>query len=676
MKAARAKWSRNKRLKGKGWEYAFSALPPETQAAILANEHAAELKKKPARKKVPGSYSREGVWAHFDSKPDKHKQRGINRAKQCRAVAELVAEGMATRAAIAAVAEAEGCERGTLRNVFYKVKNHPVGDWAAILTPGYVGRRSVADVDADALAFFKSDYLRLEAPPATVSYDLMRRAAEEHGWVYPSLATMLRMLRQALSPSTIVLAREGRDGLLRMYPAQRRDRSVLEALEAVNADGHRFNVFVEWEDGTIGRALMLAWQDLYSGKRLAWRVTPTESADTVRLSFGRLVDEFGLPTGQDGGKGHVTLDNGRGFAAKWITGGAPTRYRFKVRDEDPVGVLEMCGQEVHWATPYHGQAKPIERSFQDDCDRISKHPAFAGAYTGANPMAKPENYAKKAIPIETFKAILDQEIAAMNARTGRRSEVCNGRSFDDVFFASYTQRAIRKPTEAQRRSFLLAADGVTCSRTDSSITLEIDRRNVYWHAALEDYQGAKLVARFDPQHLHDGAHVYTLDGRYICHATPTSRAGFYDSEAAKAHNRARNQHRKAAKAQLDAERTMTALELAAKLPGAVTAETPAPGAVAMTRPGRPLEAMPVPTETISDAERAALEAEIQAARVVALPQSAKDKYRYWLALDRRLEAGDAVTKEEHEFHAIYSHSMEWLVEKEMHDDFGAAYLAV
>jgi hypothetical protein len=30
----------------------------------------------------------------------------------------------------------------------------------------------------------------------------------------------------------------------------------------------------------------------------------------------------------------MRLDNGRAFASKWITGGANTRFRFKVREED------------------------------------------------------------------------------------------------------------------------------------------------------------------------------------------------------------------------------------------------------------------------------------------------------------------------------------------------------
>jgi hypothetical protein len=45
---------------------------------------------------------------------------------------------------------------------------------------------------------------------------------------------------------------------------------------------------------------------------------------------------FGIPV-------HCVLDNGRGFASKWITGGNATRFRFKVQAEDPTGLLVGLG---------------------------------------------------------------------------------------------------------------------------------------------------------------------------------------------------------------------------------------------------------------------------------------------------------------------------------------------
>ncbi|WP_332460286.1 transposase domain-containing protein [Pseudophaeobacter flagellatus] len=73
------------------------------------------------------------------------------------------------------------------------------------------------------------------------------------------------------------------------------------------------------------------------------------------------------------------------------------RFRFKVREEDPLGVLPLLGIQIHWATPAHGQAKPIERAFRDLASDVAKDPCFAGAYVGNRPDAKPENYGKRLV---------------------------------------------------------------------------------------------------------------------------------------------------------------------------------------------------------------------------------------------------------------------------------------
>ncbi len=160
------------------------------------------------------------------------------------------------------------------------------------------------------------------------------------------------------------------------------------------------------------------------------------------------------------------LDNGREFAAKVFTGGgAKTRFRFKVKEDDIPGLLPMLGVNVHWATPYSGQSKPIERAFRDLCDRVAKHPAFeGGAYTGNKPDAKPENYGNRAIPLDEFRAVLNEEMEAHNARPGRRSEVAFGRSFDEVFDEGYKVAPIRKATLEQRRLWLMSAEGVRGAR--------------------------------------------------------------------------------------------------------------------------------------------------------------------------------------------------------------------
>jgi hypothetical protein len=305
-------------------------------------------------------------------------------------------------------------------------------------------------------------------------------------------------------------------------------------MEAVNMDGHKFDVFVQLPGQTTPtRVMLLALQDLYSGKMVAWRLSPSENKDTVRLVIGDMVSRHGIPD-------KILLDNGRAFASKWITGGAPNRYRFKVRDEDPQGLLTTLGVQIIWATPYSGQSKPIERAFRDLAENIAKHPFCAGAYTGNTPDAKPENYASRAIPFAEFSVHVDRMIAEHNARPGRMGGNANGRSFDETFSQSMEDPStlVRWPTENQRALWLLAGERIRAKKGSGEIHIFGNR---YWNAALNAHAGSNVTVRFDPDHLTQPIRVYDANDNLICVADCIADTGFFDTAAARDHAAKRNQ---------------------------------------------------------------------------------------------------------------------------------------
>lgn len=554
--------------------YPLSSLPADVQAALALKSQP------PSAQTAPRSESGyKAAWARFERLTDVYKDRARHRLQALHAVHQLVTGGMSRSDAIDVAADRLGVATGTVWRWWSSVRKAPRQHWLPLLVPQYQGRSAVVDIPTEAWDLFRADYLRPEAPAAAACFDRVQRIARQHGWLLPSVRTFQRRVDD-IPLRVRVLAREGVEALDRMYPAQERLKDGFTALEAVNADGHRFDLFVQWPDGTVARPTMVAWQDLFAGKILAYRVTETESADTVRLAFRDLVQRYGIPR-------HAWLDNGRGFACKWITGGTRTRYRFKVREEDPQGLLIALGVEVHWATPYHGQAKPIERAFRDLCEYVAKHPAFSGAYTGNNPTAKPENYRSRAIPLEQFLAVLDEEIRAHNAREGRRSKVCAGRSFDQAFAASYETAPVRKATTEQLRTLLLAAESVTANRTDGSVHLLGNR---YWTEALASYGGQRLVVRFDPDALHTPVSIYTLAGDFIADAECVMAVGFADTQAATQHARAKKAHRRAAKEQLAAERRLSVAAMAAQLPSTPPENLPAAQVVEMLPQRKPKRA--------------------------------------------------------------------------------------
>jgi hypothetical protein len=350
-----------------------------------------------------------------------------------------------------------------------------------------------------------------------------------------------------------VYHREGREAVSNLFPSQERDRAVFVAGQAVNADGHRFDVMVSWPDGQTERPILVGFQDVYSGKLLSWAIDRTETADLVRRAAGDLCAKWGIPD-------TCYFDNGRAFAAKTNTGGTRTRYRFS-RDtaEAARGTLIQLGITIRWTKPYSGRSKPIERAWRDLCEQIAKHPACAGAYTGNSPCTKPHDYGTRAIPIAEFYQLVAAQIAEHNARDGRTARVCAGRSFDATFAESYAQSVPRRLSEAQHRILFLASTTVTVRKSDGCIHLFNNR---YWGDGCKSLRGAEVVVRYDSTHLYDGLYVYLPDGEYVCHAPIQERTGFNDQRAARAHEKARRTFVRAEKRVADAAKTFEDAELA------------------------------------------------------------------------------------------------------------------
>lgn len=563
--------------RGGGLEYHHSLLPASANVTLIQRGVIAPAVSEPS----PCAHAPILVdqhWAWFEAQTEAVRSEARQRLGAVDAIDALERSGMTATAAVAAVAHQHGVSQATLWN-WKRMCAGAAGDARLPrLAPQRKGGGARSEIHEDAWKLFKSDYLRLEGPPTLAAcYGRTRRAAAEHGWgTLPHIKTFARRIEE-LDPRVVMLARYGTDALRTMLPSQTRSVAELHAMQHVNIDGHKWDVFVEWADGRISRPLMVGIQDLYSRKILAWRICETESAQDVRLVFADLFRDHGIPAA-------CTLDNGRGFASKWITGGAPNRFRFKVSPGDPVGLLTSLKVQIHWTLPYRGQSKPIERAWKSFCGRIATHPAFAGAYTGNKPDAKPENYASKAVPIEKFRAVVSAEIAAHNAEEGRRTEMARGvLSYDQVFEASYAQSIIPKAGPEQLRLALLAADKATCDRKTGAVKIA-GMGNIYWARELIHAAGQQVVVRFDPDDLHSDVHVYDLAGRFIATAPIWNATGFSDAGAAKHRARLEANHKKATKAALKAEQLLTADQVAAQLP--LPSNTPEPLTPAAIRPVR------------------------------------------------------------------------------------------
>lgn len=554
---ARAKWRGNeataRRVKGKTkpvWEYHVSLLPQSAQTRLLIVHSAPANDDKDLK-----AQEKKALWQRYDTLPAHHKTICETRLRTLQMADELERAGMSAKAAVLMACNKGGVEKSALYEWRRMVEGIDRQDWLAALAPNYTNERSRSECHPKAWEYLASDYLRAEAPKFSTCYRRLIKVAQNQGWSpIPHERSLRRRLDVEVSAAVQHLARKGKEKSKGLYPAQRRTRSHLHAMQMVNMDGHKLDVFVSvpWSEQPV-RMFLLGIQDLYSGKIVAWRISDSENKETVRLVIGDMVERFGIPD-------RIYLDNGRSFASKWISGGATTRYRFKVREEDPEGLLVTLGIEPRWTNPYSGQSKPIERAWGDLAENISKHPYCAGAYTGNKPDAKPENYGRRAVPLEGFRAHVAREIAEHNARSGRKSQTCKGRSFDETFQASIDAGAIvRWPTAAQRSLWLLASEVIRAQKGSGEIHYHGNR---YWSRELNQYAGQKVTIRFDPDNLHGSIRVYDLKNTLICEAPCIADAGFDDQEAARQHARKRRDYQKAVAAEKAATAALTAAQLA------------------------------------------------------------------------------------------------------------------
>ncbi len=556
--AKRLRWqeqacmARKRQGRGGGWEYNWQLFPLAARKFLLAQVEQA------ITDDATPIMERNEAWQWFESLPEKAKQKAQNRLNIINQVAQLEMLDENKFTAVETVAQSAKVTSRTIWNWLSMIELVKPEDYLPYLAPrNKAAKRNdpKAKCSPEFIDRLKADFLRLEAPTFASSYRRVKRVCEANGWSVLAMRTAKRRIDELVPRVSQVFAREGVSGLQRCFPPQTRDKTGMVALEGVNADCHKIDAFVQWPDGSIDRPQIVAFQDLYSGKILSWRVDHTPNKVAVMSAFGDMIEEFGIPQ-------RCLFDNGREFANKWLTGGTKTRFRYKIREDDPLGVLPQLGIHIHWAQPASGQSKPIERAFRDLADDIAKDPRFAGAYVGNRPDAKPENYMSHAVPIEQFLQVVADGIEEHNSREGRLSETANGRSFDQTFNESYAKNPIRKATEEQRRLWLMGQEIKTMHGSHGLVKIH---DNEYFSDWMSEYAGQKIIARFDPEDLHAGLYIYALNGEFMGFAACKLKTGFFNLEDAQETARLRSKELRAQKRYLKTIRPVETNDFAAEL---------------------------------------------------------------------------------------------------------------
>ena len=550
-------WATQKRVgKGGGVEYAVKSMPEEVQAEIVVKLGKSAVKNLPVLAEESAPVDAQLLWASYEQGTAKQQQKAQMKLGIMFAVAELVSGGVKILDALALVCHKHNQDGekpvtvSALKSWWYQVKDADRSLWLPLLMDSYGAHSESREAafTSEAWAFFRADYFRNERPQFGSCYERLKRAASANGWVIPSPSSVKRKILREVPKTHQTYLRDGTYALSRMYPSLIRTVAGIEAMEWVNGDGYKHNVWVRWHNGHIIRPKTWLWQDVRTRKILAYRCDESEN----------------------------------------MTGGVKNRYRFKVREDEVQGIIPALGIQLHWTTVRYGrgrgQAKPIERAFSHGGlgELVDKHPLLAGYHAGDNALDKPDNYQgnKAGVDYESFILALEEGIQMFNERQDRATEICQGKlSFNQAFERDYAVAEKRWATPEQLRYLLTLHEEVTL-KENGTFTLKAGGevqglRNRYEAYELIGTNHKKVVVRYDPNNLHDAVWVYSLDGTYLAEAHCTVDAAFGDTIAAQDHSRKEREFvrhtQKAAKAAQD----MAIQEAAAYMPPVEFEETEA-----------------------------------------------------------------------------------------------------
>lgn len=683
FKATNEKWDCRKKQSGKGLEYHINSLPEKTQA-YLVQQHYGSPTEHESQHPAPSTSTVAG--SIYQAASHRDKSTAQDRLQIVDAMAALLGMGRTRTRALQTLAADNNTSARSIERWYDAVKDRPRTEWLDRLTPTWGGGRPVIPIDEDVIELITEDFLRAEAPCWEACYDRLRRQLQELDIEIPGSKKLRAEINRRFSPAEQRYLRTGkRAARENQIPSQRRTVAHEHALYRINADGYKHNVMVQWPDeDKPRRPHVWYWQDVFSRRILGWAITKTENSDQIRISFQQLITQYGIPE-------HIHIDNTRAAANKILTGGMRNRYRTKYIEGEPVGLWLLLGIKVHFTKVYYGagngRAKPIERLFSRKGglgEVIDKHPAFQGAYTGPSTSEKPDNYGSAAVDLETFTRIVESEITALNAKGGRRTEMGEGKySYDEVFAQSYASSVISMPTKEQLRLFSLTAEAVKV-QVSGKVTIKAGSakgvaRNEYWSRTLRDHwAGEEVVARFDPQNLHDRIYIYQKEGPFICEAEIWEAAGFGDTRKAREYDRFAKQEMKHLELSTQAKMRKSDLADIAE-PPTHPASIPLRPAAAKIVPTPHLGAKRIPEQTLTAEQKAAHEKlsrefddrlRAQEARRAAAQETSVDRMRRWVGIDDRISAGMPANEEEQRWWKSYQNTSEHKAGMRMIKNFG------
>jgi putative transposase len=383
-------------------------------------------------------------------------------------------------------------------------------------------QRSTQDVKVSEVVRRSNTKLR-EMGTEQVSESRVRRFLKEYTVDHASEVTMMRAGEKAYEDSCAPWIKRNPDKIL---PG-----------DILIADGHTLNFTVQDPVRRKNRRMTVIFHEDMRTKTIAgWEIMPTESTQAIAASLRRSMLWLGyLLTGDEDAAlvpRTMMLDNGKAFKSKYFCGlGDKT-----LESSGVAGLFDELRpygfKGVQFARAYHGQTKPVERSF----GMFAELERSVSSYTGTSIAYKPARLMRGEFLHRDLAEILQTNVVPTleeahylvalwvhehHQREGKQSRYLNGKSHYDALDEGFEK--LRESDDLAGRiisgdelRFLMMQE-VTRSVKRNGIRL-FDR----WFLSPELHDLAKgereLVVRYDLDRM-DRIAVYHPNGEYLCVAT-------------------------------------------------------------------------------------------------------------------------------------------------------------
>lgn len=398
-------------------------------------------------------------------------------------------------------AESPPDEAISTSKLFRWQRQYKQGGVAALIDQRGGYNRGRDTIPPDAWDLFYSLYMTQQKRKIKLCYDITKLEYPD----IPSVSSFERKVRK-IPRYALLYYREGNKAFEDALPSMVRSKLDICSNDIWFSDHHLVDTFVKSADGKRPiRPWLTVFFDARSNKVVSFIVRDASpNATVVKQCFRLGVESCGLPT-------EVYFDNGKDYRSKKAFG----------RDY-PMSLANQLGVGMIYATPYHGQAKTVERFFGTFTDRFSRR--FA-TYTGRNAKDRPECMQVSNREILQLAPTLEEYIQAVSDYIDEYNSTPNsGRDMQDkspnqVYQENLRTKRVVSDTDALR---LLCGNSEERVVNKNGISL---MNNSYFHDRLLDHLGEKVIITYDPANI-DKVAVFDIDNHAICMATAKIRTPF------------------------------------------------------------------------------------------------------------------------------------------------------